>query len=228
MYWEEDDKVETPTASDEVVDLVFGVQCRCLPVDHVYALSQAVQEVLPWLSSEPVAGVHSVHVAASSNGWMRPDDPNALLHLSRRTRLVVRVPKHRVDDAHNLQGETLDVAGHPMSIKNASVRPLSTLTTLFARYLATAEDMADEAKVLDWVANELRALDIRPRKMLCGTEHFIQTPDGPLRTRSLMIADLEVDESLRLQEQGLGPYRYLGCGLFIPHKGIDDVRNDAD
>jgi CRISPR-associated protein Cas6 len=228
MYWEEDEKVETPVVTDEVIDLVFGVQCRCLPVDHVYALSQAVQGVLPWLASEPVAGVHSVHVAASSNGWMRPDNPQALLHLSRRTRLVVRVPKHRVEDAQKLEGETLDIAGHAMTVKNASVRPLSTLTTLFARYLATAENLSDEAAVLDWVASQLREIDIKPRKMLCGTEHVIETPQGPLRTRSLMIADLEVDESLRLQEQGLGPYRHLGCGLFIPHKGIDDVRDDSD
>jgi len=43
-----------------------------------------------------------------------------------------------------------------------------------------------------------------------------------------MIADLEVEESLRLQQKGLGPYRYLGCGLFIPHKGIDDIRKKKD
>jgi hypothetical protein len=40
-----------------------------------------------------------------------------------------------------------------------------------------------------------------------------------------MIADLPVEESLRLQKTGLGPHRYLGCGLFIPHKGIKDVRS---
>jgi hypothetical protein len=38
-----------------------------------------------------------------------------------------------------------------------------------------------------------------------------------------MLADLSTDESIRLQQQGLGPRRLMGCGIFIPHKGIDAV-----
>jgi CRISPR/Cas system CSM-associated protein Csm4 (group 5 of RAMP superfamily) len=38
-----------------------------------------------------------------------------------------------------------------------------------------------------------------------------------------MLADLKPEESLRLQQQGLGPHRLMGCGIFIPHKGIDAV-----
>ena len=41
-----------------------------------------------------------------------------------------------------------------------------------------------------------------------------------------MLADLSADESLRLQQFGLGPYRYIGCGLFIPYKGIKAVNRD--
>jgi hypothetical protein len=38
-----------------------------------------------------------------------------------------------------------------------------------------------------------------------------------------MVADLEAEESVALQQQGLGQGRMLGCGLFVPHKGIDTV-----
>jgi hypothetical protein len=38
-----------------------------------------------------------------------------------------------------------------------------------------------------------------------------------------MIADLKTDESLALQQFGLGEGRKLGCGLFLPHRGIDAV-----
>jgi hypothetical protein len=40
----------------------------------------------------------------------------------------------------------------------------------------------------------------------------------------LMIADLEIEESVRLQQSGLGPYRHLGCGVFIPHKDINEIK----
>jgi hypothetical protein len=60
--------------------------------------------------------------------------------------------------------------------------------------------------------------------MLCGTETIITTPDKEIKTRSLMLADLSVEESVTLQMKGLGTHRWLGCGLFIPHKDIKEVK----
>jgi CRISPR-associated protein Cas6 len=224
MYWEEDNKVDTPVIPDDVVDVVFGIDCRCLPVDHAHALWSAVQALLPWFKDEPGAGLHTIHGAASGNGWQRPDDPNALLQLSRRTRFMLRVPKHRLAEVQQLAGNTLDVAGYALTLKEASPRPLSAITTLFARHLAADVDGADEALLLDWVAAQLQAQGIRPRKMLFGTAHAITTPTGTIPVRSLMIADLEIEESVRLQQSGLGPYRHLGCGVFIPHKDINEIK----
>jgi hypothetical protein len=38
-----------------------------------------------------------------------------------------------------------------------------------------------------------------------------------------MIADLRKSESVTLQEKGIGDYRLLGCGLFVPQKDIVSV-----
>jgi CRISPR-associated protein Cas6 len=228
MYWEEDKQAEKTYVTDDVVDLVFSIQCKCLPVDHVHGLSESVQKVLPWLRDETNAGVHSIHVAASGNGWLRPENPDELLYLSRRTKLELRVPGHRVEEARSLEGQTLNVAGHSLEINAATVRPLSTITILLCRYLATDKNTEDESQVLDDVAGQLKSLGITPRKILFGTENFIHTPSGPIRTRSLMLANLEIEESLILQRKGLGPHRHLGCGLFIPHKHINDLRAEQD
>ncbi len=96
---------------DEVVDAVFAIECRSLPVDHAWALSQAIQAALPWFADEPQAGLHTVHGAASGAGWKRPEGEDALLQLSHRTRLVLRLPESRLADAAALTGQTLDVAG---------------------------------------------------------------------------------------------------------------------
>jgi CRISPR-associated protein Cas6 len=191
-------------------------------VDHAWALRDALVSMLPWLGDEPGAGIHSLHVADSGNGWQRPDNPDDLLYPSRRTRLSLRLPRSRVTDAEKLKGATLDIAGNPLIVEQASVRGLSDLTTLFSRYVVAGEG-EDEAAFLAEALRRLQAMGIRPRKMICGIERHLGTPEGRIRTRSLMLAELAVDESVRLQQQGLGPHRLLGCGLFIPHKGIQEI-----
>ena len=73
---------------------------------------------------------------------------------------------------------------------------------------------------------QLQAMGINVKKMMCGKEGVIQIPDTTLHTRSLMLADLELEESVKLQELGLGSGRKLGCGLFLPQKGIKAVDPD--
>jgi CRISPR-associated protein Cas6 len=227
MYWQENEEQERYQVPDDVVDLLFGIDCRTLPVDHAFALSQALRTHLPWLGRERGAGVHPLHVAESGNGWMRPQDPGDLLHLSRRTKLGLRVPNARVDEARALSGETLQVAGRPVLVKDATVRRLSDLTTLFSRYVAADETWDDEEAFLERAAARLHDLGIQPRKLLCGTERTISTPDGTIHSRSLMVADLSVEQSVRLQEEGIGPHRELGCGLFVPHRDIKEVGKAA-
>ena len=227
MHWEESAPAEEYAVPDTVVDAVFTMSCSNLPVDHAYALSQAIQRALPWFADEEGAGLHIIHVAESGNGWRRPDDPTALLHLSRRTKLALRLPKERIADASALLNQTLDVAGHALRVHKIALRPLSRITTLFSRYVfITAGD--DEAGFLKAAAAQLGTFGIRPRKMLCGLTTPIATPARMLQTRSLMIAGLSIEESVLLQRQGLGSERKLGCGLFLPHKDINDLRRGPE
>ena len=92
---------------EDVVDAAFAIECRSLPVDHAYALSQALLAALPWFADEPQAGLHTVHGAASGAGWQRPEGEDAVLQLSHRTRLVLRLPGSRLQDAAALSGQTL-------------------------------------------------------------------------------------------------------------------------
>lgn len=228
MYWEDDKAENTPyVVPDDVVDLVYRITCRSLPLDHAHSFSVAVREQLFWIDEEECAGIHLIHGAESGNGWMRPEDTSSeLLHLSRRARMTLRVPKHRIDDAHRLSGRKLDIDGHSLEVGRATVKLFSTLPTQFARYVVVPEGIApdDEEAFMAYAVGRLRALDIKVRKLLCGRTHAIRHPDGDLHTRSLMLADLEVEEAVTLQQQGMGRYKTMGCGLFIPHKGIRAVQ----
>ena len=227
MYWEEEKDDNTPyVVPDDVVDLVYRINCRSLPLDHAHSFSTAIRDHLSWIDEEERAGIHLIHGAESGNGWMRPDDAsNELLHLSHRSRMTLRVPKHRIEDAHTLSGRKLDIDGHSLEVGKANVKLFSTLPTQFARYVVVPEGLGqeDEEAFMAYAVEQLRELGITVRKLLCGRGHAIRHPDGDVHTRSLMLADLDVEEAVTLQQRGIGEHRAMGCGLFIPHKGIRAV-----
>ena len=227
MLWEDDDKQQKEdTVPDDVVDLSFKINCRQIPTMHAYELAQALYGALPWLQEDPEIGIHQIHGAATGNGWERPPD-GELMHLSRRAKMHLRVPKDKIEDAKQLSGETLDIAGFPVEVGEACVKLLNPIQTIFARYLIGPQE-TDEDAFVDWLVTELKQRDIHVRKLLCGIGHTVSTPEGEIETRSVMIADLDKSTSLSLQEIGVGPGRHLGCGIFLPHKGIRAVGETED
>jgi len=224
MFWQEDKDENAPyQVPDDMVDLSFKLQGRSLPLDHAHALSAALLAALPWLEEEADAGIHLIHVAESGNGWFRPEDvEHELLQLSRRTRMSLRLPKHRIEDAHVLLEKGISVQGHGLSFSDPKVKLFSPVSTQFSRYVITDPEQP-EADFLQSVAGQIRALGIPVKKLMAGKSHVFQTPDGKLPTRSVMIADLEPEQAVLLQQKGVGEGRKMGCGLFIPHKGIKSV-----
>lgn len=225
MHWEDDEVQEHFTVPDDVVDVAFAIDCRSLPADHAEALSDAVCGVLGWFRDEPDAGLHLIHGADSGNGWYRPEGNEDVIFLSRRTKLTLRLPKQRVADAQALSGRTLDIAGNPMVVGKGSVRLLSDITTLYSRYVVGLEYEGEEA-FLARAVQQLKELGLRFKKIVSGKSYRVMTRGGHVFTRSLMVADLSREASVRLQQWGLGPHRTLGCGVFIPHKAVKNVYRD--
>ncbi len=222
MFWQEEDD-DTPFAvPDNVLDLVFEIRCRVLPVDHSEALYRMVTDQLAWFAEEEGVGLHLIHGAESGNGWERPEDGDELLYLSRRTRLTLRLPAHRVADAEALSGATVRVGGYDMTVGAAKTRRLSTHPALHSRYVV-CDPEEDEDAFLDHSVAELRQMGVKFKKVLCGRMHRFRSENGEITTRSLFVADLPQEDAVRLQEVGVGPGRERGFGLFIPHKTVNKV-----
>ncbi len=222
MYWQDtSDDTEPYRVPDSVIDVVFKLIGERLPVDHAQALANAICEKLqPDLHSR--IGIHQIRVAESGNGWIRPSDSGALLHLSRRTRLVVRA---RQDDYERLTGlceSVLDIDGQRLKIGECTARKLSTISTLLSHGIASERDQPESDFLAD-MAICLKQLDIDIKKMICGGANSIRTDRGETFTRALMVANLSPKQSVCLQQSGIGTQRLIGCGLFLPHKGIDAV-----
>ncbi len=219
MFWQDEQAEATYQVPDDVLDISFGIDCNTLPVDHAYALAAAIEEILPWFSEEPEAGLHLIHGGASMNGWQRPEDADELLLLSKRSKLRLRLPKHRVDDASLLCGRILEVAGHVIEIGKYKTQLLGKTDTLLSRYIVSDVKEGEEA-FTERMLFELRAMGLEFTKIISGMDHTLAGPDGPINAKSLLVSGLSIHSAIQLQIKGIGPHRNMGFGLFIASKSI--------
>lgn len=197
-----------PDVDDSAVtDIHFELQGTLLPRDHGYALFLELSRLLPWLPDEQLAAVHHIHGAETGK-----DD---LLILSRRAKLVVRIPAYREADLMILTGQTIEVGGFKLTIGKGKARPLARHTPLYAHCVTTGS--ADEEGFTRDVIRMLDELNITCR-FICGRRQTITTAEGVAYGYSLMLHDLPVEQSILVQQRGMGGNRKIGCGIFIPHK----------
>ncbi len=220
MFWQEEEEKKAEQAP--VVDVLFQLQCRAVPLDHAAELSAEICRALPWFEQEPQAALHLIYGAASQNGWERPDEEQGEILLSRRSRLELRVPRERLDDVQALAGQQLQIGGREMRIGKAHEREINPYAVVFSRHVP-GEEAESEEQFLQRMVAALAEMDVPVKKALCGKTEFVQGPSGPIFTRRLMLADLKPDESIRVQTHGLGDWQKLGLGVFVPHKGIASI-----
>lgn len=222
MFWNQDEEAPAPyQVPDDVFDLVFRLRGTDLDIDHAFALSTALQA---HLSDRVCAriGVHGVRMAGSGNGWNRPEQSDAALPLSRRARLAIRVHRDDSEEVGQIMNRTLRLGHQQVTLGSSEIRKLSTIGTLYSRAVC-CDRRQSENDFLTEMADLLKQMNIRVSKMICGRSGEIRTAGESVFTRALMVADLEPEESVALQQRGLGQGRILGCGLFVPHKGIEPV-----
>jgi CRISPR-associated protein Cas6 len=222
LFWREAEESETRfEVTDEVFDLVFRLRGSKLEIDHAYELAEALRS---HFKAETFAriGVHGVRMAGSANGWNRPQQTDTEMPLSRRARLAIRLQREDYDEVAAISDQTLQVGRQQLTIGGSAIRKLSSMASLHARAVCCDADQS-EPDFLAQVAVDLQRLNINVTRMICGRSGEIRNKGKALFTRALMVADLKPEESVSLQQRGLGEERLLGCGLFVPHRGIDPV-----
>lgn len=227
MYWREaENREQEYRVPDDVVDLVFRLRGERIDIDHAYALSRALRQRLGDELCTRL-GVHGIRLAGSGNGWQLPAESDAELPLARRARLVIRVGRDDSERVAGIANRRLQVGEQPLEVGDCTPRLLSSMDTLHARAVGCRRGQSED-EFLREAAAELEAMGIEVSRMMCGKSGSIRTADGPLLTRALLIADLQPAQSVLLQQRGIGGDRLLGCGLFVPHKGIDAVHQPRE
>jgi len=192
--------------AQDVVDVAFSVAGVSLPENYAFFLMSALAKNLPWLESDPDAGIHPVRGAPTTYGVML---------LPRRAKVVLRLHRQRVADALSLSGRLLEIGGSVLNVGAGAVRALRPYGALYARLVATGCEQ--EEAFLDGVRARLDALATRCA-LVCGRRRRLQGPGREIVGFSLMLYDLTAEHALLLQRVGLGADRKLGCGIFVPHR----------
>lgn len=192
-------------------DIQFELKGDAIPLDHAWALYQGLLTIAPWLANEPALGIHPVLGADTGSGKMI---------LNRRAKLVIRFPAARLADLERLSGESFTVDGHALTLGKSKVKALTQHTPLYAHTVCTGSE--DEHAFTRDILRELDAMNITTR-FICGRPQKFFDGEKIATGYSLMLHGLPIEHAIRVQQQGLGLHRKLGCGIFIPHKSITAV-----
>ena len=217
--WEEEEQLQIKDTS-RMIDVAFKIQCKTLPYDHACDLSKAITSKMPWLLKDKLIGIHTLHGPESGNGWVRSEKEE--IFLSKRTRLILRISRSDANKAKELEGENINVLGNNIKIGKSNIKTFLIVRDLISRCVLCDKEQDEEDFLLD-IKKELFMHGVPIKKAICGKAKSI-TINGENRfTRSLMIADLSKENSILLQDIGIGDGRIFGCGIFLPHKSIDAV-----
>ena len=190
------------------IDLAFRLNGTTVPVDHGYALYAALSRIAPELHDAKDLGVQPIRGVYSGDGK---------LHLADFSRLILRLPDDAIRTYLSLAGKQLDVDRHLLRVGVPEVRLLRPVASLRSR-LVTIKGFMETETFLEAVKRQLQDLQVAGEAYL-GERKTFRVKDKQVVGFAMGITNLTAEESLILQEKGLGGRRRMGCGVFVPWGG---------
>lgn len=186
-----------------MVDLSFDLGGGVLPADYRLALWNALLQHAPNLVTDERVGLLPLRTAEGEEGLL----------LSKRAKMVVRLPLSLCEHAAALCDQRLEIEQGWLQLGRCKVRSIEPYPTLHAPVVASDEN---EVVFMDRVREQLVQMKV-DANLICGMRS--EQPAG----YSLVVHDLKPEASVRLQAQGLGGQRSLGCGVFVHYKLISGL-----
>ena len=199
-----------------IIELHFPVLDTSIPTDHGYGLYSALSRLLPSLHEKtfpaaigPIAGDYI------GQGMMR---------MNSHSRLRLRLPTEMIPTVLPLAGRQLDLEGQKVRLGVPQVRALIPAASLVAK-IVTIKGFKEPAAFLDAVRRQLAELEIAGEPAIPLIQEgprageprrrILRIKDKRVVGFTLQVTGLTAEESLNLQEKGLGGRPKMGCGFFV-------------
>jgi CRISPR-associated protein Cas6 len=210
----------------QTIDLSFDLAGDTIPADHGYMLYSALSRQVPEIHSEAILPRLAIHPIAGTPIGSR------LLKVGSSSSLVFRLEEGALD-LGRLAGSEIEIGEHRLKLGVIRRQALKPAAQLYSR-LVVIKGAQDESSFLESANRQLKNLGIRAgaglirRTALQSREGKTSVNRSPFIRRTLRICDREIvgyavmvegltaEESIQLQEVGLGGRRHFGCGVFVP------------
>jgi len=166
------------------------------------------------------------------NGQLSGD---RMLRISPRSRLTLRLDSDQISEILPLAGKTLRLGKDTISIGTPTIYTLKPAPRLYSR-LVVIRGYTEPAGFMEAAGRQLKALGIQGELSLPlrkGKSSFegktvrdinqpsfikrtIRIKDKEVVGFAVEVSELTAEESLLLQEKGVGGRQHFGCGVFIP------------
>jgi len=190
--------------NEQHIDVAFHLVGERVPLDHGYALYSALSKILPAFHDAHWLGVHPL------TGFRIGDE----LKLSRGSRLRLRLPADRIPDVLVLAGKRIELLGKTMQVGVPEIHALRPAAGLQAR-LVNIKGFEEENQFREAAQRQLTALVIRGQ-LAVGRRRVMRIKDKTIVGFRVAVSQLTAEESIALQENGIGGRRRMGCGIFVP------------
>ena len=189
--------------NDPKVDLCFNIRGKTVPVDHGFDLFSGISRLLPLFHEAQDVGLKLIRGRYVGEG---------LLSLQPNSWLVFRLCSSGLSPYINLAGNSLDLRGHLIQIGVPKTRALNPSPALYS-HLVTTRNGQNQERFLTETNRQLSEMGVRAEIHL-GERKTFAIHDKKVVGYSLQLLGLSDEDSIKVQEQGLGGRRKMGCGFF--------------
>ncbi|AQS60190.1 type I-MYXAN CRISPR-associated protein Cas6/Cmx6 [Desulforamulus ferrireducens] len=209
------------------VDLAFSLIGTEIPADHGYLLFSALSKILPFIHTNKQVAIHPISGKRTEN---------RLMYLNQNSYLTFRVPEKMVSELLQLTGSLISIGDYEVRVGVPHVRKLKPAVSLYSPLVVIKGFMEPES-FFGAVHRQLHDMNVRGKPMLVWQDKPLQDVGGrtgdlhshfvrrTLRVKdkeivgfALRIDNLTAEESLRVQENGIGGRNRFGCGIFLPFR----------
>ena len=113
-----------------------------------------------------------------------------------------------------LAGKRLDIDSHILRVGVPEVRLLRPRASLYSR-LVTIKGFMEPPAFVEATKRQLEKIGVKA-EIQVGERRTLRVKDKQVVGFELAALELDAEDSLRLQENGLGGRRHMGCGMFVP------------
>lgn len=201
------------------IDLAFDVRGTTIPLDYGYALFSSLCRIVPGLHGDRRVGVHPVRGVRRGPGR---------LTLVPQSKLRLRMPSESIGEYLAIAGAALDLDGASVQVGVPRMEPLTPSPLLTSRLVTIGRLFEPEAFAAS-VRNQLSSMGVAgelgflpsndPDRAGEPSRRVIRVKDRRIVGFAVGVSGLTAEESLLLQEKGLGSRRRMGCGVFVRSSG---------